>query len=278
MRMVPFWSGWHQRQRRRGRVAGLWVCLWFLSIVHCSHFFPMAPVPMDATPELILEAMAKNMEKLRDLEGKVKIRVDASGFRETAVAKVLFRKPHLLKIEVKGPLGVTLANVQMKRDTVRVYYPLSNFLIQGKPSPGNFELMTGIRLDVADFQHIFIGDGGLTREALNHLVEFGVDGKEYLLSFQWEGEKLKCWIDPRLLLVTKSELYDQQGVLKFRHRYAFYEKFEDLRLPTKIEIEREREDQYVQLMLKEGKVNGSIAEDRFRLNVPVEVERIELGN
>lgn len=277
MRMVSTWCGLLQRQARRNVVSGLSISILVL-LTQCARFFPGTPVPLDATPIQILEAMTTHAEQLHDLEGKVSVRVDASDFRETAVAKILYRKPDRLKIEIKGPLGLTVANVQMKGDTVRVYYPLSNYLIQGKPTAEHFELMTGLRLDVGDFQRIILGEAGLAQEALDHLVDFEVDEKAYLLGFRWDGGMQKHWVEPRHLGVIQSEFYDHQGTLELRQKFKNYEKFEGLRLPTKIEIEREHEGQRVQLVLKEGKVNGGIAEDRFRLNVPMEVERIELSN
>lgn len=233
---------------------------------------------MDATPEQILEAIAKNVEQLHDLEGKVKVRVDASEVHETAVAKIVYRKPDWLKVEVKGFLGVTVANIQMKGDTVWVYYPMSNFLVRGRPTAENFELMTGIRLDVGDLQSVILGEVGLAPEALDHLTDFGVENQVYLLSFLWDGRSQKHWVDPKLLVVTRSEFYDHQGNLQLRQTYTNYEKFRDVQLPTKIEILKGGEQHRLVLALKEGKVNRGIPEDRFRLNLPTDVERIELSN
>ena len=252
------------------------VCFLFPLFLQCAPLY--TPVAMDATPENILEAINRNAEQLHDLEGKVNVRVYASDVEETAVAKILFRKPDWLRVEVKGPLGVTVANVQMMADTIRVYYPLSNVLIQGRPTAENFEIMTGIQLDVADLQSFLLGEGGLTRGALEHLVEFEVDKREYRLSFVWDVKMQTYWVDPKLHLVTKSELYDEQGILEMRQTYKNYERFRDLRLPTKIEIERENGYERVQFILKEGIVNRGISDDRFRMNVPTDVERIELSN
>ena len=233
---------------------------------------------MDATPEQIIESITTNVNRLVDLEGRVKIRLDESSTNETAVAKLAYRKPDLLKVEVKGFLGVTVANVSMKGDTIRVYYPMSNFLVQGRPTAENFELMTGIRLDVGDLESVILGEAGLAQEALDSLVDFHVEGREYVLSFRWDGRAHTHWVDPNRLMVTRSDFFDDQGRLEMRYGYMNYEEFDGLQLPTKIEIRKGTEHHRVLLTLEEGKVNRGISDDRFHLNVPANVERIELSN
>ncbi|MFQ6094179.1 MAG: DUF4292 domain-containing protein [bacterium] len=278
MRHGSTWFGLFRRPTGQGRMVGPSVGTLILFLVQCAPFLSRPPIAMDATPEQILEAIAKNVEQLHDLEGKVKVRVDASEVHETAVAKIVYRKPDWLKVEVKGFLGVTVANIQMKGDTVWVYYPMSNFLVRGRPTAENFELMTGIRLDVGDLQSVILGEVGLAPEALDHLTDFGVENQVYLLSFLWDGRSQKHWVDPKLLVVTRSEFYDHQGNLQLRQTYTNYEKFRDVQLPTKIEILKGGEQHRLVLALKEGKVNRGIPEDRFRLNLPTDVERIELSN
>jgi outer membrane lipoprotein-sorting protein len=242
----------------------------------CAPFLPLSSGPMDATPEQIVEAIAKNVEHLHDLEAKVNVQIDASQIRETAVTKVLFREPDWLRIEVKGPLGVTVANVQMQGDTVRVYYPLSKVLLQGKPTVEHFELMTGIQIDVSDFRSLLSGQGGVARNALDSLVDFQIEGREYVCTYRYGGQLQRHWVDAKKLLITRSEFYDDDGSLGVRYLYRQYEEFNAVQLPTKIYIEKIKEHHRVQMTLKEGKVNRGIAEDRFQLDVPSDVERIEL--
>lgn len=233
---------------------------------------------MEATPEQIVEAISNNLDHLQDLEAKVAVHIDASDIQETAVAKVLFLQPDWLKIEIKGPLGVTLANVQMQGDTVRVYYPLSKVLLQGRPTAEHFELMTGIQIDVSDFRSLLAGQGGVTRNVLDDVVEVQVEGREYVFSHMYYGKRQKHWIDGKKLLITRSEFYDDQDQLDVRHSYRHYEAFDNVQLPTKIYIEKVKERYRVGMTLKEGVVNEGLAEDRFRLNLPSDIERIELSH
>ena len=250
-----------------------------LSLFHpvCS-FFLRQPVAMDATPEQIIESITDNVNRLIDLEGKVKVTLNASSMSETVVAKLAYRKPDLLRVEVKGFLGVTVANVYMRGDTIWVYYPISNFLVQGKPTAENFELMTGIRLDVGDLESVILGEAGLAQDALDSLVDFHVEGREYVLGFLWNGYRHTHWVDPRCLMVTRSDFINDEGELEMRYSYKNYERFDGLQLPTKIELVKGTEHHRVLLTLEEGRVNRGISEDRFQLNVPANVERIELSN
>jgi len=267
------------QRRKRLENGGIFsVATLVLLLAHCAPFLSLSPVAMDATPEQILDAIATNGEQLHDLEGKVAVEVDASSLHEKAVAKIVYKQPNWLKAEVKGFLGVTVAVIQMKGDTVRVYYPLSNFLVRGRPTPENFELMTDIRLDVGDLRHVIVGETGLANDALDHLVDFGVEGKRYLLDFRWGGRVQKHWVDPKLLVVTESEFYDGEGNLRLRQTYSRYERFRDVLLPTKIAIEKGNEHHRVVLTLTEGQVNRGIPDDRFQLHLPSDVERFELIN
>ena len=250
----------------------------FLLVVQCTPFFFRRPVVLDATPEQIVESIATNVEQLVDLEGRIAVQLTASSMNETAVAKIAYRKPDMLKVEVKGFLGVTVANVQMRGDTVSVYYPLSNFLVQGRPSAENFELMTGLRLDVSDLESVIFGEGEMFREALNHLVDFRVEGGEYMMSFQWNGRVQRHRVDPKILMVTRSDFFDDEGGLEIQHIYRNYEMFNGLRLPTKVEIVKGRERHRVLLTLEDGAVNQGISDDRFQMNMPTDVDRIELRN
>ncbi|UCE17757.1 MAG: DUF4292 domain-containing protein [Gemmatimonadota bacterium] len=274
------------RQRRalfagsRQRFQTFAVCggVLLLLLGQCTPFFLRPPLTLDATPEQIIESISDNVDKLIDLEGKVQIRLYAPATRETAVAKLAYRKPDLLKVEVKGFLGVTVANVSVRGDTIWVYYPLSNYLVQGRPTAENFELMTGIRLDIGDLESVILGEAGLARDALDSLVDFHVEGREYVLTFRGDGGGHTHRVEPRRLMVTRSDFFDDQGHLEMRYDYMHYEKFDGLRLPTKIEIHKGTEDHRVLLTLEEGRVNRGISEDRFHMNVPENVERIELSN
>jgi outer membrane lipoprotein-sorting protein len=137
-------------------------------------------------------------------------------------------------------------------------------------------MMTGIRLDLTDVQSVMFGEGLFFEEARNHLIDFAVEGKEYVLTFNWDDAMQKLWIDPRLLVVTQSEFYDRDRIVELRHTYRNYRSFDNILLPTKIELVRENQHQRVQVTLIEGEVNHGISDDRFQLHLPSDVHSIDL--
>jgi hypothetical protein len=218
----------------------------------------------------LLSASASTHLLLEDLTAEVRIELRQGEEKSSAMASLLYKRPGLFRLDVRGPLFTHVLIAFIRGDSLTV-------LAQGKrwQSEDSGQLLarlTGIDLGVYDVAYALIGllePGRIDPEAAavypraDHAIITLDDGVGF-------GRRL--WLDLDEGFATREEArFD--GMLLWRRDLEDYRLLAtdprgDLYLPKEVQITQR--DMSIQLIYRNHLVNSGLSEQAFTRGIPVD--------
>lgn len=205
----------------------------------------------------LLLRLDAEMQGIDDLAAQARIRLHHEGRRQEATASILYKRPSLLRLEVRGgPLFSRLFTVVMEGDSVSVV---------GRKRPGwkgtvqgpLLARLTGVDLGMYPLEYALLGLVAPGRVDTARATEYPRGDRAVV---PLDGGR-RVWIDLYSGLVQREQLLGWDGRVLLERRLEQYRKVEGLLLPQVVEIEQD--STVVALEYERWKINEGLDAGRF---------------
>jgi len=226
-------------------------------------------LPADTADDL-LKIAAGDVARLRSFEGEARISLRLEGVRQRGSALVLFRRPHDLKVDVTGPIGVRLVTAVASGDSLRVFLPRSNDLYEGRADGAALRRIIGVDLRAwapwRAMLGVVAGDPG-------QVEGFEREGDRLVVRLRGASGTRRLTFDARSLTLSREEVYDREGALVARREMSGYREVDGVVLPRRIALFQGEDE--VRVEYTDWRLNRGVEEERLRLRAPEGVNRIQ---
>lgn len=216
----------------------------------------------------LLSASDSTLQLLEDLTAEVRIELRHSEGKSSAMASILYKRPGLFRIDVRGPLFTHVLTALIRGDSLTV-------LAQGKrwesEDPGQLlARLTGIDLGIYDVAYALIGLLEPGRLDPGAAVEYARADRAIVTLDDGPGFDRRLWLDLDSGFATREEAHID-GILLWRRDLEGYHLLSttsrgDLYLPRKVRISQR--DMTIQLTFRSHLVNSGLAERAFTRGIP----------
>jgi outer membrane lipoprotein-sorting protein len=209
-----------------------------------------------------------------DFEGRAKIAIQTSKVKHDLKAALLFRRPDMLKMELAGFMGMSLATMAVRDSAFQIYLPMLNRVLEGRVDGRRFQELTGVPFDLHDLRSILLGTS--MWEALGDSTTTLVDTHQgrYLLSNGQEDRLWNVWVDAVSLMPVEEEMRTTEGTVLMRKVYGNYVEDDGVEIPLHVHIIRG--DEEVDIRFTAYDTNSDLPMERFEMKVPEEAVRVSL--
>ena len=225
-------------------------------------------LPADTAADL-LKIATEDVARLRTFEGEARISLRLEGVRQRGSALVLFRRPHDLKVDVTGPIGVRLMTAVASCDSLRVFLPRSNDLYEGRSDGAALRRIIGVDLRAwtpwRAVLGVVAGDPG-------QVEGFEREGDRLVVRLRGTSGTRRLTFDARGLTLSGEEVYDRAGALVARREMSGYREADGVVLPRRIVLFQGEDE--VRVEYTDWRLNRGVEEERLRLRVPQDVNRV----
>ncbi|RMH73866.1 MAG: DUF4292 domain-containing protein [Gemmatimonadetes bacterium] len=230
-----------------------------------------APVILKQTDKSIITTLRQRSAAFRTLRAVTKIHIERDHQRNVFNGALLFRKPDHLRLDIFGPLGILGAIVTIKQDSVRVYVPVENTLIETTTDSNELANIIGAEINFDDLFALL--DGGLAF-LWDDIGSSSVraDGQYYLLTVTQATGTFYYWLEPETLNPVEIQRLDRANTLIYRMVLEDYTQIFTHWRPQRIRIERPTTGESVQLSFRDQELNRAIKDDDFNFRLPENVQ------
>lgn len=225
-------------------------------------------LPADTAADL-LKIASDDIARLRTFEGEARVSLRLEGVRQKALALVLFRSPSDLKVDVTGPLGIRLMTASASGEDLRVFLPRSNELYEGRADGDVLRRVTGVDLGAwAPWRALL----GVAPANSGRVEGFEREGERLIVRVREGAGTRRLTFDAQGLTLAEEEVYDREGRLVVRRRMSDYRETDGVVLPRRIALSQGEDE--VRIEYTEWKLNRGVEEERLRMRVPQDVNRV----
>ena len=218
----------------------------------------------------LLSASDSTLQLLEDLTAEVRIELRHSEGKSSATASILYKRPDLFRIDVRGPLFTHVLTALIRGDSLTVLAQGKSW--QSEDSGQLLARLTGIDLGVYDVAYALIGLLEPGRFDPDATVEYPRADHPIITLDDGAGFGRRLWLDLDDGFPNREEVH-VDGMLLWRRDLEGYRFIEtsrgDLYLPRKVQISQR--DMTIQLTYRSHLVNSGLAERAFTRGIPANV-------
>ena len=240
----------------------------------CSVFLKKLP---ERKAEEIWDKVRKNTGTLVDFTAKSNLTLE-SGIKVIPIsAQIFYRAPDWVTLKAYGPMKLKLIEASMQKNQFQVYSLFTNEFFTGNLDSVNISKRFKLPLPDLDvrsaWQRLFN-----PLEPESKIAEVRENKKYYILVYPTGEYTREIWVDGSKMLVSRENILDKDGILKYFIAYDLYKKKNGVRFPRSIEIGDIAMG--VKLTIETGKfeINHEVMDSDMLLSVPHDAERIRLSH
>ena len=226
---------------------------------------PRRPLVDITSPEDLIGHVLNARNRVHDATAQASISIQIDGVRKNAKGVIFYRAPDSLRLEVSGPVGVSLMSALFFRDSVDVYLPRENQLISG-PSSTVLRRVTGMELGYYRVPQALLGLPDLDENDLTHLTSFTTDTEAYRLVFGYPFGTRRITVDRFALGVLDDIVTDAHGVTLSHRTMSDYKRYGESYLPSRIAIEQD--GNHLRIHHTRARPNLGVSSDQLHVRIP----------
>lgn len=263
----------HPDRTRTGqsRTAGL---LFSAIALLCACTSSLTLTPPIRDPEDLIRRVISHSDSLRNARIRARVSIEIDRIRRKATSVLFYERPADLRMEISGSLGVSIMSAKFWGDSLRVYLPAENGILEG-PAASVLYQVTGMNLEYYDVQRVMLGIPTLEMSDRAHITAFDTTADYYIVDLQHTFLKRKLWIDRANITLEREDITDLRGERLSQLRLSRYKFVSGCFLPQKIEIRQGLN--HIAWTVESSRVNAGLDEDVFNLIMPDGVRLLERG-
>jgi len=223
----------------------------------------------------IWQKVRDNTGQLIDFYGHTEITLESGYMGLPIEAKVYYRTPDWITLRTYAPMGIKILEASLQKNQFQVYSVFTNEFFSGcldsVDIASRFKMpLPGIDLRSA-WQDLFN-----PQKPEGMMTEMRTSGRYYIMKYPAKTGFREIWIEGRKMLISRVNLLDEKGVLKYYISYDNYKGKENVKFPRKIEMGDIDRGVKLSIVTDEFEINSNVAESDMMLSVPVEAKRVKL--
>ncbi len=245
--------------------------LLILAVPACAPKALVRPSSLPSAQEL-LERLQAEDSGIRTLQAVGSLKWTKEGEKQSVDQALVLSRPGNLRLEALSPMGPSLLSISISRGVAQVYVPGEKRALRGAASDKIMERLFALPMKVDEVLGVLCGRPPLCAKFSS--VEARSEAGVWILELDCQDSGLHQQLrldpvhgDPMGMVVLSSS-----GQLLVSISWSGFKKVNDLRLPTEIRVELPAKASRVELRLKELDPNLPIPEERFRLEIPQEIQ------
>lgn len=228
----------------------------------------------NVTSAQIQSKVLRNFGELKSLEGRARVIIELPGEGYSGSSKIYIKFPDSVFVKTEAILGIDVGALFLDSRYFAAYAPRENILYYGEVETLDLREFLQIEIETDELVEVF---AGLTQVTDDSTATLTFEDGEYLISQQLGDKTLKCWVDPKNYVVTKSHLLNAAGEVILSKEYRRFRKKKGVMLPQIIKITRPLARERLTIYYTSQKVNKSIAPEKFRLKTSQNAKKVYWG-
>ena len=200
-----------------------------------------------------------------------------SGFKVIPVdVKIFFRAPDWITLRTYGPMKMKLIEASLQKKNFQVYSLFTNEFFTGNLDSVDISKRFKLPLPDMDLRSAWLRLFN-PLEPEGKVAEVREKGKDFILVYaagEWVRE---IWIHGGKMLVTRENVYDASGTLKYYVTYDHYKKKNGVRFPRLIEMGDIDAGVRLTVETRKFEINQNVMDSDLLISVPPDVQRIRLN-
>jgi outer membrane lipoprotein-sorting protein len=207
--------------------------------------------------ERLINKLEINRRRIKSFEGNGTITVRSGGVNQSVSFKVVLQKPDSLYLTMFGPFGIELAQALVMKDNFVFYDAINNTAYEGDVDSDILTRIFKVNLSFNELMDAFIGSVNLTDNLYRPPEKYTIDYDQYVLTYiDSNTERRTVYrVDIRELGITDYQVLNSNGDALLEGKYSKFELFENVAVPSKIELQNNKDNQRVSIDYKNMVVN-----------------------
>lgn len=244
------------------------------ALVGCAATSRNIPDLDNVTSAQIRAKVLRNFSELKNLEGRARVIIELPGEGYSGSSKIYINFPDSVFVKTEAILGIDVGALFLDSRYFAAYAPRENILYYGEVETLDLREFLQIEIETDELVEVF---AGLTQVTDDSTATLTFEDGEYLISQQLGDKTLKCWVDPKDYVVTKSHLFNAAGELILSKEYRRFRKNKGVVLPQIIKITRPLARERLTVYYTSQKINKSISPEKFRLKTSQNAKKVYWG-
>lgn len=242
----------------------------------CAFLLPgRVPREIHSSDDLLQKVRARNSQ-IQSIKTLAKVTINRGENRFRLEELIIVKKPASLRVEALSLIGQPLLYFTTEGETFEMLIPGENRFYRGPSSLKYLSTFFPFSLEIREIVPLMVGEISWADD--EHLTaRYNQKERLYVVKEDTlEGSRRIFWINPfHFALVRAAELDHQQNP-RWEVLFSKFKKKDGIVFPTNIEFRSPSSDSRMKIHLLEWRINPSLGERAFRLDVPKGVEIIEM--
>jgi hypothetical protein len=252
----------------------LFLCLSFLS--GCTLLWPRRVPREILSPTDLFQCIGARNQQIQSIRARARVSINIGENRFTLEELIIAEKPTSLRVEVLSLIGQPLLYLTTDGKVFEALVPAENRLYRGEAATEYLSTFFSFHGGTREIIPLMLGDLGWTVDQ-RLAATFSEKDNVYIVTEDSAiGSRRIFWIDPFHFAPVRATELDERGNPRWEILSGNFKKREEIPFPTSIEFRSFSSDSRIRMRLLEWKINPSVEEGTFRLNVPKGVEIIEV--
>lgn len=237
----------------------------------CASAPPPRPVPPVRDPGDLIARVLANADSLLNVRIRARVSLEIDGVRQNASSVCFYEAPDDMRLEISGPLGVSLLSSLFIGDSLRVYLPGDGGYLDG-PAPRVLYQVTGMNLGYYDTRRVILGLPSFGPADRASVVAFSTTPTDYVLDIRHPGYIRRALVNRTDLTLRREDILDLAGIRRSGLSLDGYRTISGVRLPGEIKVYQD--GNHISISVESAQVNEGLEAGVFVLNLPQGARRL----
>lgn len=250
----------------------VFVIVFILLVIQCSGFLKSQKLLINIPIPQLIDGIRENAARIETFQGKGRFLAVSEETSMGGSIRVFARMPDSLWIKVEGPLGVDVATGWFCGNQAVWYVPMDGVVFSGTIE--RIRELDIVPVDVGSSNMIMgiVGFAIPEMDSQSSLYHLKIEDRKYLL----HSENETIWINPDGPLVIRWEMAGFQDDLLWQWEGRNLKRNSSAYFPGTIRFTRWQPRERVTIFYEEIKINKSLRQSWFKIDIPKGVRKIEL--
>jgi len=247
--------------------------VFLLAAAGCAPFTSRRAIEaVETSPGRVVQIVEKNYSRIRNLHGRGRMQVEATGRSFSLGAQVAVQYPDTLFIRLEAVFGIDVGWLFADRQRFTFFIPMQNSYLTGATDSLSTSPLFDFEMPYPDLINTL---GGRPMIGELQTADLKKTQKEWILSGGPTIERRLFWIDPRRGVVTRAEVRDSSGQAILVQQFERFGRIDGVYLPHTIRLLRPLEKQGMTLFYETLTLNAKSMAKVFKRKIPQNARRIE---
>lgn len=219
--------------------------------------------------------VAQNFNKLQSFEGQARVMIEMPGAGYSGYSSVYINMPDSVYVKTEAILGIDIGDLFVDAKYFAAYAPRENVFYYGERELLDLRSFLEVEISTNELYEVFTG---LLQVQPDSGTMLSYDDDKLLMTSVVSGNTTKTWIDPKLNVVTKSQLLSNENKIILEKEFRRFRKKNNIYVPQIIKLLRPQDRERITVYYTSIKVNKAIDSGKFRIKPSSNARKVYWGD